>query len=208
MHRAGVKRKTRFTVNSIMQRDLLEQRDLSRDELIALRNKRTGVTIFQISWIMVFVCLILVNLQMRGNFASWPPPGVAPLDPVLPTLATIGLLISTILTRAGLKAIQNDDQVGLRSRWEIAIGLGAAFIGVMAFVWLAIPFSGQFSTVFRVMVAYHAVHALVIGYIMFRVYMNAAAYDALHHWAVEAAAKLWYFVTVAWILFYIVLYIV
>ena len=35
------------------------------------------------------------------------------------------------------------------------------------------PFSGQYSTVFRVMTAYHAVHALVIGYIMIRVYRNA-----------------------------------
>ena len=59
-----------------MQHDLLEQRELSREELQNLRNLRTGVTIFQLSWIMVFVCLIIVNLQLRGNFVSWPPPGM------------------------------------------------------------------------------------------------------------------------------------
>ena len=192
----------------MMQQHLLEERELSREELLALKNKRTGVTIFQISWIMVFVCLIVVNLQMRVNFASWPPPGVPPLDPMLPTLATLALLVSTWLARSGLRAIERDQRDSLRAQWRIAIGLGVAFVLIMAFEWLTIPFSGQFSTVFRVMVAYHAVHALVIGYIMIRVYQSAATYNSLHHWAVEASAKLWYFVTAAWILFYIVLYII
>jgi len=191
-----------------MQRDLLEQRELSREELQNLRNLRTGVTIFQLSWIMVFVCLIIVDLQLRGNFVSWPPPGVAPLDPVLPTLATIGLLVSAFMAYRGLRAIQHDKREAFRSQWRIAMGLGALFVLIMAYEWLIIPVSGQYSTLFRVMTAYHAVHAVVIGYIMYRIYRNAAAYDQVHNWAVEASAKLWYFVVVAWIMFYVVLYLI
>jgi heme/copper-type cytochrome/quinol oxidase subunit 3 len=191
-----------------MQHHMLEQRELSRKELQDLRNKRTGVTIFQISWILVFVCLIMVNLQIRANFASWPPPGVQPLDAVPPTLATVGLLASAGLAYRALRAIQNDDYEAFRSQWRIAILLGGIFVAIMAFEWLVVPFSGQFSTIFRVMTAYHAVHALVIGYIMIRVYQGSAAYDSLHNWAVEASAKLWYFVVVAWLLFYAVLYII
>jgi len=191
-----------------MQHDLLEQRELSREELQNVRNLRTGVTIFQFSWILVFVCLIIVNFQLRGNFVSWPPPGVAPLDPVLPTVATISLLLSAFLTYRGLRAIQNDKRGLLRSQWRIAIGLGAVFVVIMAFEWLIVPVSGMYSTLFRVMTAYHAVHALVIGWIMIRIYRNAAAYDQVHNWAVEASAKLWYFVVVAWIMFYVVLYLI
>jgi heme/copper-type cytochrome/quinol oxidase subunit 3 len=191
-----------------MQHDLLEQRELSREELQNLRNLRTGVTIFQLSWIMVFVCLIVANLQLRGNFVSWPPPGVAPLDPLPPTLATIGLLLSAVLAHRGLRAIQNDKRDSFKTQWRIAIALGVIFVAIMAFEWVIIPFSGQYSTLFRVMTAYHAVHALVIGYIMIRIYRNAAAYDQVHNWAVEASAKLWYFVVVAWIMFYAVLYII
>ena len=79
----------------------------------------------------------------------------------------------------------------------------------MGYEWVTVQFSGQFSTIFRLMVAYHAVHALVIGYIMWRVYQTglAGGYTVLRHWAVEAAARLWYFVVVAWLLFYVVLYI-
>ncbi len=197
-----------FSVNIMQQQHLLEQRELSRDELIALQNKRTGVTVFQISWIMAFVCLIVVNLQLRGDFASWPPPGVEALEKVLPTLATVGLLVSMALTRSGLKSIQREQLSVFKSQWGVAIGLGAAFLAVMAFEWVTLPFSGQYSTVFRVMIAYHAIHTIVIGYIMIRVYRNAANYDAVHNWAVEAAAKLWYFVTIAWVLFYVVIYLI
>ncbi len=191
-----------------MQQHLLEERELSRDELLALRNKRTGVTVFQISWIMVFVCLIVVNLQMRGDYPSWPPPGVGALNAVLPTLATIGLIVSVFLARNGLKAIQAEKRDSFRRLWQLTLGLGGLFIVVMGFEWLSVPYSGQYSSIFRVMVAYHAIHALVIGYIMIRVYQNAEHYDRLHNWAVEASAKLWYFVTVAWILFYLTLYII
>ncbi|MEP7292690.1 MAG: cytochrome c oxidase subunit 3 [Chloroflexota bacterium] len=191
-----------------MQRDVLERGELSQRELQDLRNKRTGVTIFQLSWMLVFVCLIMVNLQIRVNFASWPPPGVAPLDRLLPTLATVGLLVSAWLTRAGRRAIANDQRGVFRTNWRIALGLGALFIGVMAFEWVSVPITGQYSTLFRVMTAFHAVHALIIGYILLRVYRSAEQYDSVHHWAVEAAAKLWYFVVVAWILFYAVLYLI
>jgi heme/copper-type cytochrome/quinol oxidase subunit 3 len=191
-----------------MQRDVLERRELSRRELQDLRNKRTGVTIFQLSWMLVFVCLIVVNLQIRNNFVSWPPPGVDPLDRVLPTAATVGLIASLILTRSGVRGIANDRRESLRFAWRGALALGAVFIGIMAYEWVNVPISGQYSTVFRVMTAFHAVHALVIGIIMASVYRNADAYDSVHYWAVEAAAKLWYFVVVAWILFFAVLYII
>lgn len=191
-----------------MQRDLVDGRELSRQELQDLRNKRTGVTIFQISWILVFVCLIMVNLQLRANFASWPPPGVEAYDRLLPTLALAGLLVSAFVTRAGLQAMTNGNRAGFQQLWRIAIALGAAFVVIMAYEWVTVPFSGQYSIMFRVMTAFHGVHALVIGAIMINVYRHAAGYDALRHWAVEAVTKLWYFVVIAWILFYMVLYII
>jgi heme/copper-type cytochrome/quinol oxidase subunit 3 len=192
-----------------MHQDVLEKQ-LSRDELLALKNKRTGVTVFQISWIMVFVCLILVNLQIRSNAPSWPPPGVQGLEPILPTVATIGLLASALLARSALKAIGAEQHESFLEQWRLALALGAGFVLIMAYQWVSVQFSGQYSTIFRVMVAYHAVHALVIGYIMWRAYKTGqmGGYTVLRHWPVEAATRLWYFVVVAWVLFYIVLYII
>jgi cytochrome c oxidase subunit 3 len=127
---------------------------------------------------------------------------------VPPALATLGLLASAVLARGGLLAIERDRRDSFRAQWRGALALGAIFVLIMAFEWVQVPFSGQYSTVFRVMTAFHAVHALVIGFIMLRVYSGAAAYDSVHHWAVEASTKLWYFVVVAWLLFYTVLYLI
>jgi cytochrome c oxidase subunit 3 len=192
------------------------QSSLSREEQIALNNRRTGITIFQVSWIMVFVCLSLVNLQIRSNFPSWPPEGVAALDRVLPTIATVALLISGIAARAAVRAAGNTQIAAFLSAWRIALGLGVIFTLIMAFQWVTVDSGGlgaQYGTIFRVMVAYHAIHALIIGWIMWGVHQSGARgdyndADPRKTWLIEASARLWYFVIVAWILFYVVLYIV
>lgn len=184
--------------------------ELSRDELLALKNKRTGVFIFQVSWILIFVCLIIVNLQIRANFTSWPPPGIEALDNVLPTIAVVGLIASGFLARRGLNAMRTGMVADFFPNWVFALVLGGVFLLIMAYEFLSVQMTGQYSMVFRVMTAFHAVHAFVIGVVMLQVYGNArkGLYDAARHWMVEAAAKMWYFVVVAWIMFYTVLYII
>ncbi|MCC6615192.1 MAG: heme-copper oxidase subunit III [Anaerolineae bacterium] len=185
------------------------EQGLTRDELMALRNKRTGMTVFQVSWIMAFVCLIVVNWQIRSNAPSWPPAGVEPLSSILPTIVTLFLAASGWLVHNALQAI-NADQLGrFFSQWRLALVLGAAFVVVIAFEWITIPTSGMYSTVFRVMTAFHAIHALVIGLYMWLVDRRVRAGQVTSHdtWAVEAGTKLWYFVIVAWIMFYVVLYV-
>ncbi|MBE2268053.1 MAG: cytochrome c oxidase subunit 3 [Anaerolinea sp.] len=193
-----------------MANQTLAEQGLTRAERQALANKRTAVTVFQVSWIMVFVCLVVVNLQVRSNYPTWPPEGVTALDRVLPTLATVGLLVSAFLASRGLTALRADRRGTFMSNWRGAILLGVGFIAIMAFEWVTVEFSGQYSNVFRVMTAYHAIHALVIGYLMVNALnkARAGAYTAVDNWDVEGAAKLWYFVVVAWILFYVVLYVI
>jgi cytochrome c oxidase subunit 3 len=186
----------------------MAEAQLSRQELQALRNRRAGLLIFQISWIMVFVCLIIVNLWMRGLSATWPPPGVQQLDFILPTVLTLLLIVSSFTARRGLRAIKADNHAGFVQNWSVTLLLGAVFVVGMAFEWVNVPFSGQYSNVFRLMVGFHAVHAIAIAIYMWRVYRQAGSYDALNFWPVEGGASLWYFVTVAWMLFYAVLYLI
>jgi heme/copper-type cytochrome/quinol oxidase subunit 3 len=196
-----------------MSQQVLEQ-NLSRDELIALKNRRTGMAVFQLSWIMVFVCLIVVNLSVRANFPSWPPAGVEPLDRVLPTVATVGLIISAVLARRAARAVEGNNKETFAAQWRITLLMGIAFVLIMAYEWLSIGVSGQYGLVFRTMTAFHAIHALVIAYVMYRVGQSVArdAYGAsfspLRFWPVDGALKLWYFVVIAWLMFYVVLYII
>lgn len=189
-----------------MQQDLSQH--LSRKELQDLKNKRTGLAIFQFSWIMAFVALIAVNWQLRYQSTSWPPPGVDKLGVFIPSLMTLALIVSSLLVRRATRAVRAGEQHVFISRWGLALLLGVAFVVVMAWEWITVPVSGQYSNLFRLMVGFHGVHALVIGAFMAVVYRNgrAGVYDPYHFWPVEGAAGLWHFVTVAWLLFYIVLY--
>ncbi|MBL8165941.1 MAG: heme-copper oxidase subunit III [Anaerolineae bacterium] len=186
----------------------MAEAQLSRQELQALRNRRAGLAIFQASWILVFICLIVVNLWMRGLSTAWPPPGVQPLSALLPTALTAMLIISSFTARRGLRAIKADNHAGFVRSWGITLLLAVVFVVGMIFEWVNVPFSGQYSNVFRLMVGFHAVHAIAIAIYMWRVFRQADEYGALNFWPVEGGASLWYFVTVAWMLFYAVLYLI
>jgi cytochrome c oxidase subunit 3 len=184
------------------------QNGLSPKEIQDLRNKRTGLAIFQVSWIMVFVALIFVNIQLRNTAPTWPPPGVDQLNPAIPTLMTLALIASSILVRRGVRAVKNGTAERFVPAWRLAILLGVVFVVVMAVEWITVPYSGQYSNLFRLMVGFHGVHALVIGGFLINVYRNRHQYTPTHYWPVEAAAGLWYFVTIAWLMFYAVLYVI
>ena len=96
------------------------QEPLTPAELLQARNRRTGLTIFQISWILVFVCLVIVNWQLRGNHASWPPPGVAAAPAPLPGLATLGLLLSAWLARNATRALAAGAAATFGRQWRMA----------------------------------------------------------------------------------------
>ena len=196
--------------------------ELEREQYEAqrrLRNNRLGITIFQISWIMVFICLVIVYWQM-GYQPGWRPSAEQAPHALLPTLATIALTGSAWFAHRALKTVEATDpqyrvaqQPPFFRDWLLAIGLGAFFFVVMMTQFLAVP-SGtelgeQFGLIYRVMIGYHAVHAIVILLMMVQVWRFGKdwRYHRENSWSVEAAAKLWYFVVVAWLLFYAVLYL-
>lgn len=184
-----------------------------RDAEIRLKNNRLGMNIFQVSWIMAFVAMIVVNWQLRFSYTEWPPAGVEPFNPILPTIATLSLIVSTWLVRNGLKILRDGHIPTFLNNWRWAIALGFVFMAIIIFEFFTISdaaLATQYGVTFRLMTGFHFVHALVILGIMINVVRKGKqdiyTGDELDSWAVEGTSKLWYFVTVAWILFYVVLY--
>lgn len=199
--------------------------DAEHERQLRLKNRRNGVAIFQATWILAFVSLAVSNLMLRSGSTEWPPLGVQRLNPLLPTIATVGLIASVWLVRRGTRLISADDVARFLVQWRAALLLGAAFVAVMLYEWLSVSpvpeaqillanrtevttALSQYNAIFRVMTAFHMVHALAIGAYMFRVMRSAARGDvhAAEAWPAEAGAKLWYFVVTAWMIFYVVLY--
>jgi heme/copper-type cytochrome/quinol oxidase subunit 3 len=200
---------TRKVLSAEEKRERERQRQ-EREAALRLKNNKLGVTIFQGSWIMVFVALIVVNWQMRYS-PEWLKPGYSTPDAALPSLATLLLLASAVLAQRALRAVKADEVARFLSQWRLATLLGGAFFLIMLSQLFALPpEAGQITSVFRVMIGYHAAHAVAIAFMMVQVMRFAQArpnhYNARNHWAVEATVRLWYFVAVAWMMFYIVLY--
>ncbi len=200
-----------------------KQRREAREAKQALENKRLGLLIFQLSWILAFVALIVVNWQLRFSYESWPPPGVRAMGVVLPTLATGLLLAAAILARRARKNVQADAIPPFVQQWRITLGLMAVFVGIMVWEWLRVETGTQYSSVFRLMTGFHSLHAVAVGAYMVNILLDvrhARAVDegrrtddgdVVRHgsgnfWGVEAASKMLDFVFIAWLLFYGVLY--
>lgn len=197
-----------------MQRDLeLLEDNLTPEELQDLRNKRTGMFIFQVSWIMAFMCLVMVNWQLSFS-REWLPEGADRMSVLPATFATAALLLSTFLARRGLQAIRADDRAAFLQQWAASLALGGVFALVMLYEWVVIGGTSaagtQYAQVFRLMTGFHMVHAIVIGAYMIGVWHSArnGSYGSLDFWAVEAGLKLWYFVFIAWMVFYTVIYFI
>ena len=187
---------------------------LNREADMRLKNNRLGMTIFQASWIMVFFALIVVNWQLRFSYAQWPPAGVAPFDPLLPSAATLALLLSALLARQGWRGLRLGRLAVFVTSWRLAMALGLVFMALILYEFAAVSeaaLATQYGVTMRLMTGFHLAHALAILCVMLRVYRNGGrgsySGDPRDSWPVEGAVKLWYFVTVAWLLlFYVVLY--
>ena len=186
---------------------------LDRDAEMRLKNNRLGMTIFQASWIMVFFALIVVNWQLRFSYAQWPPAGVAPFDPLLPSVATLALLLSALLARQGWRGLRLGRLAVFVTSWRLTMVLGVAFMALILYEFAAVSeaaLATQYGVTMRLMTGFHLAHALAILAVMLRVYRSGSrgrySGDPRDSWPVEGTVKLWYFVTVAWLLFYVVLY--
>jgi heme/copper-type cytochrome/quinol oxidase subunit 3 len=200
-----------------------KRRREAREAKQALENKRLGLLIFQLSWILAFVALIVVNWQLRFSYTTWPPPGVQAMGVALPTLATGLLLAAALLARRARKAVQAAALAAFIRQWGITLGLMVVFVGIMVWEWLRVETGTQYSSVFRLMTGFHSLHAVAVGMYMVSILLNArearavdsgqreddaavVRYGSDNFWAVEAASKMLDFVFIAWLLFYVVLY--
>jgi heme/copper-type cytochrome/quinol oxidase subunit 3 len=195
------------------ERDEQRRKRAEREAALRLKNNKLGITIFQWTWILVFVCLVLVYWQM-GFTPGWHPTPDQKPGLLLPVIATVLLLVSAWTARVGLRQVKADSVPGFQSQWLIAIVTGGLFFLIMVQQFFALPGTGieteQYGQLYRVMIGYHVAHALAILFMMIQVYRYSQLgnYHANNHWSVEATVRLWDFVVVAWLMFFVVLYLI
>jgi cytochrome c oxidase subunit 3 len=178
-------------------------------ENLALKNKRFGLLIWRFANFGVFAFFILTNYLMRQVQPTWPPDGVARLDPAIPAAISLVLLLSSIPAARAQAAIRREDRGAMQRNILITLALGVVFLVGLGVIWSQTPHTGSYSAIFFTMTGFHALHAL-IGMLLFGyVFVKAqqGAYSKENHWAVEASIVFWHFVDLMWILYFVVLWV-
>jgi heme/copper-type cytochrome/quinol oxidase subunit 3 len=165
-----------------------------------------GVAIFVFTEAMLFAGLVSAFTIVRAGAPVWPPAGQPRLPLEATALNTLALLASGLLLFRAQRRFAHDPD---RARRPLlgAVLLGAAFVSLQGFEWIALIRQGltvtssTLGSFFYLVVGLHALHALAaLGALLWawlRVQRGRASSDLF-----AAAALFWYFVVGVWPLIY------
>ncbi len=187
-------------------------------------NKKLGMWVFLLSEVMFFTSLIGSYVILRfAHPDHWTDPGVI-LNVPLTAGNTFLLICSSVTMVKAFAAIQGGDQKGLQ-RWLLAtVLIGATFVGVQAYEYVALFGEGfvpmldgydaeggpLYGATFYAMTGFHGAHVSIGVLCLIFVYIRALrgdyAADSLE--GVEVIGLYWHFVDLVWILLFTIVYLI
>jgi cytochrome c oxidase subunit 3 len=179
-----------------------------------ITNKQVGLWVATASFGMLFGTLLLSFLLLRSRAPVWPPLGAEPLDPLLPTLATLVLLLSSVYLHFAPEKLAGGDARGFAVFWKTGTLLGLSFMALQV-VFLGQLFlqgvymgSNLLAASTYTFIALHALHLLgawgALAWI-WRGYARGRYQAATDAENPRLAAWFWHFLDLVWVLTYLLL---
>lgn len=174
-------------------------------------NNWLGLAIFLASYALVFALLTTVHLYFRLRAPVWPPDGLPRPDALLPALNVLVLVVAALGTSWAEASIRRERWAGVRLGLTATILLGLAFSLAQGLELSRIGFSihdGTYGATFFTLTIFHALHVVVgvlwAGVVLARATRGYVAPD--RPFALQATTLYWYFIAVAWVIMFAVLY--
>jgi cytochrome c oxidase subunit 3 len=165
---------------------------------------------------ILFLIFIASFVYLRARGAPFPPPGVPRLDPTFPIINLIILLASGLVAYRGLISIRR-----YRITWAERRLLAASALGVIFLIGqvreYAVLFqngvtasSSLYGALFYLTIGFHGLHVLSgVVWLLVVWYATRQAHETpFKHFGVQAAVLYWSFVTLIWIVLFLLLYVV
>jgi cytochrome c oxidase subunit 3 len=198
---------------------------------------RYGMILFIASEVMFFVAWFWIFFEMAlfhhhrtlspidavaSAWQTWPPQGVAPLEPFhLPLVNTLTLLLSGTTVTWAHHALQVGDRRSAKIGLALTIALGLLFTSIQAYEYRHILLdqlffspqaanSGLYGSSFFMATGFHGFH-VIIGTIFLSVCLGrllAGGFSPQKHFGFEAAAWYWHFVDVVWLFLFAFVYVI
>ena len=193
-----------------------------------LSNGMLGFILFAASEVMFFGGLFAAYFIARADSTQWPPNDVLTamkaagtaketvelhLEFVLPLIATVVLVISSVTMQLAVMAIQKGNRSGMIRFLIISVSLGLLFLALQMYDYSQLSFRAGdtiFGTTFYTLTGFHGAHVAGGAIFIFVCLMRGmgGGFSARNHEAVEAASFYWHFVDIVWIALFTIIYLI
>jgi heme/copper-type cytochrome/quinol oxidase subunit 3 len=168
-----------------------------------LTNKQLLMLIVLASFGMLFGTFILSLMFARLRAPVWPPRGILPLDPWLPTLSTAAIVVSSILIHKAHAKFVEKRLEDFRYFWGLGLLLGILFMGLQSWALGSWYMEGVrvsqhlYASAVYVLIIFHGLHLSAGLAGLVHQYFYAKEESSLQAWS-----WFWHFLGVVWIIMF------
>ena len=164
------------------------------------------------SFAMLFGTLLMSYLLIRSRQVNWPPIGVEPLNPLMPAMSTLVLLISSGLFHAACTRLKAQKIEQAKMFWRIGILVGAVFMVLQFFICWQWRIEGLvageslFASIIYTLIGVHFFHALASWLSLIWVYFKSKFWTSTSE-APLMATWFWHFLDAVWIITFVLIFV-
>ena len=164
---------------------------------------------------MLFVASLLGYVVTRARAEAWPPEGTSPL-PMGLWVSTGVILAASFFVHIALRAARQEEHRTLIRAMIVTTVLAILFLVIQILNWMWLfdhnltPRSGLYGFLFYLLTALHAAHVVggLIPLVLVTVRASAGRYTAREHGGVRYCAVYQHFLTIVWMVVFVVMFLI
>ena len=177
----------------------------------ALTHKQLGMLVALASMGMLFGTLLLSYMLAKARTPVWPPIGVDPVDPLIPSISTGVILASSLIIHSAVLKLREGEFASFVKRWRLGAVLGFVFLLLQVQVLYALYQAGVkidshlFGSILYTLIGVHGLHIVAGLASLLLVLKRATRYSVKNFEGPQLSGWFWHFLDVIWIVMFVLM---